>query len=251
MKIVSWNIAGGRKIKTLKSFDYGDEDLEYFANKLKDVNADVVCLQETHTNSKQSVAKELAKKLKMNYIFDSPASASHIDKDFLLGNSIISNFQIDNPQTKVYLYPDFELFWKDGRMAERHDKLLQIVKIKGINIANTQLLPIGLFGYSYNDKKVETYARGIEKKLMGVPTPTLICGDFSGDFVNDFVEDVFKNLFRKNKLLDAIKNVTRPLKDRVGSQTDHIYFSPEFKLIASGVIQTQTDHYLCWADFRK
>lgn len=251
MKIVSWNIAGGRKINTLKHFDYGEEDLGYFADKLNSVGADVVCLQETHTDSTRSVAKELAKMLKMDYVFDSPASISHIDKNSFLGNSILSKFHIDNPRTTIYPYPDFELVWKDGRVADRHDKLLQIVKTNGTYIANTQLLPIGLFGYTYNDQNVEIYAREIEKALIGIPSPAIFCGDFSGDFANDLVEDVFKNLFTENKFADAIRQITRPLKDRPGRQTDHIYFSPQFTLIGSGVIQTQTDHFLCWADFKE
>jgi len=59
------------------------------------------------------------------------------------------------------------------------------------------------------------------------------------------------NLFTKNEYLDAIKETTRPLQNKVVRQTDHIYFSPQFKLTDSGVIVTQTDHYLCWADFKE
>ena len=54
--IATWNIAGGRPIRTDGLFDYADEDINYFADELRKINPDVICLQETHMNDERSVA---------------------------------------------------------------------------------------------------------------------------------------------------------------------------------------------------
>lgn len=244
MKIVSWNIAGGRKMKSEQMFDYEEENLDYFAEQILSIDADVVCLQETHTNAERSVAKDLAKILKMDNVIDSPTSPSHVDKNFQLGTAIISRLPFN--ETKVYQYPDpsFELYFSDGKKAITHHKNLQEVKIEDFYLANTQMLPIKLFGYEYDRGKGFDFAKEIEKTLTVLEQPIIFCGDFNFDNPSK----VYPDLFNKLGLKEALPNkVTRPSPQ--GKKTpDHIFYSPKFHLIKSGVVKTLTDHYLCYAE---
>lgn len=45
IRIATWNIGGGRPVQSLKRFDYGSEELDYFAGELAKVEADVIWLQ--------------------------------------------------------------------------------------------------------------------------------------------------------------------------------------------------------------
>ncbi|MDO8655329.1 MAG: endonuclease/exonuclease/phosphatase family protein, partial [bacterium] len=51
MKVVSWNIAGGHIFtgKIADASSYEEENLEYFIDILRERNADIVLLQESHT----------------------------------------------------------------------------------------------------------------------------------------------------------------------------------------------------------
>lgn len=57
MKIIiaTWNIAGGRKSKSTSKFDYLDEDIEYFSEKIKKSKAEIICIQESKAKSTPQV----------------------------------------------------------------------------------------------------------------------------------------------------------------------------------------------------
>ena len=46
MKIITWNVAGFRRSKSLAVWDYSEVDYEYIANEVKKYDPDVICLQE-------------------------------------------------------------------------------------------------------------------------------------------------------------------------------------------------------------
>jgi len=248
MRVVTWNIAGGRKTRSLKHFDYSNEDLEYFASQLKNLRPAVVCLQEAHTSQSESSAGRIAGLLNLPHVYNSPASPSHIEKSSLLGNAIISSLPFQKRADFFFPPPRFELKWKNGKPAERHNKLVQLVKIGQWNIANTQLLPIDLFGYYYDLSAGRKYAAEIENILLNLTEPCVLCGDFSGAFKKQPVEKVFNALFTKLDLKDSLPNeITRPTKQG-WYKTDHIYFSPQLSVTKSGIVKTATDHYLCYTD---
>lgn len=136
IKLASWNIAGGRPIRSAKSaFDYNEEDINYFVAELKKVDPNIVCLQESHTNSERNIAKEIAKGLGMKNVLNTPKNKSHIDPKFMLGDAIVSKLQFETTDVYQYPDPDFELYFPDGRRADVHHKTLQVVKIGDIFIA--------------------------------------------------------------------------------------------------------------------
>lgn len=243
LKIVSWNIAGGRKDKSSAHFDYEEnEDLEYFASEIKKFNPDIVCLQETHTNNNRSIAQDIATQLSIPYVFNSPASPSHIDPDYQLGNAILSKLLFE--ETTLTFYPDpwWDLYFKTGEKAIQHPKNLQVVKVNNVYIANTQMLPIRIFNESYEKGLGVELASKIEEVLLTLEKPII----FPGDFNFDTPHTIYPNLFAKLQLSEAFTNtVTRPDGK---SKHDHIYYSPEFELIDTKVWPTVSDHYLCYAE---
>lgn len=248
LKVVSWNIAGGYPIASLEHFDYEQEDVKYFVDQVKFLSPDIICLQESHTSldGSRSIAQEMADQLEMSFVFNSPSSPSHINDSYQLSTAIISSK--NTIDAKVYWYPDpgMELFFADGRKAITHKKNLQIVSFDDLHIANNQLLPISLFGYKYDDgNKGSDFAEQIDLVMKNVQTPLIWCGDFNFDDPRS----IYKTIQRLN-LADALPDkATRPTKDGSKKNPDHIYYSSEFNLIRSDVIETRSDHYLCYAEF--
>lgn len=246
IKIVSWNVAGGRKVKSLDQFDYEAEDLNYFASEIKKINPDIVCFQESHSNSSRSISNEIAQFLKIKNVFDSPFSPSHIDSNYQLGVSIIPKFSFIAKNTLQLPYPKFKLYWKNGREADIHHKAMQKVLIEGFNLVNIQLLPLGLWGFDYSKDKGKEFSLEIDKTLNLLNSPLIFCGDINFDKP----DLIYPKLIKRLCLKEALPNLTtRPTKNNSKKTPDHIFYSPEFLLIDSGIIQTQTDHYLCFAEF--
>ncbi|MDB5264864.1 MAG: hypothetical protein JWN64_435 [Parcubacteria group bacterium] len=250
LKIASWNIAGGHPFGTLKQFDYHAKDILYFIEELRSINADIVCLQEAHTSDdgENSNAQDIAKALEYPYVFNSVSSVSHIEEGYKLSTSILSRLPFVDERRIFYPNPSAPLVWRNGNPAKAmHEKNLQIASTEFFSIANNQMLPIHLFSLSYDDGGVGSeLARGINKVMTeNVVNPVLWCGDFN-------FEDplsIYPHL-KALQLTEALPDTdTRPSVEGAKKRTDHIFYSPEFTLVASDVIVVNADHYLCWAEF--
>lgn len=248
IKVISWNIAGGRKMKSDAHFDYEPEDLGYFANEIIKFDPDVVCIQENLLNKERSVSNDLAKKLSVEAVYDVSAKhvSNHIDSDYELGMTILSHIPFEVTANLFYPDPSFELRWSDGSNAAVHHKFLQIVSFGNFRIANTQMLPIRLWGYQYDEGEGVLLAKGVEEVLMNLNSPLIFCGDFNFNDPDRVYHNFFKKVSLKNSLPDQ---PTRPSNNSAFNKPDHIYYSPEFKVIRSEIVNTQTDHYLCFTEF--
>lgn len=249
VKLVSWNIAGGHPIASLKHLDYSLENLDYFIEELRKADADIVCLQESHTpdDGSESNAQHVANALGYPYVFNSISSASHIEKGYKLSNSILSKLPISSEKQVPYPNPNKPLFWQDGRHADTHEKNLQVTKMDDFLLANTQMLPLRLFGLAYDDNGVGSeLAHGIDNVIAAnISNPVLLCGDFNWP---DPIS-IYPHL-RTLNLTEALPDKdTRPSIEGAKKRPDHIFYSPEFMLINSDVLTVTADHYLCWAEF--
>ena len=240
LKIATWNIGVANTINSDKMFDYDHEDLEYFADILKPLGLDVICLQESHSNEKRVLSQLLAKMLDMPFVFDSPRSPSHINKSYQLADAIISKYPIENTQHIRLPLPQFELYFPDGKKARRFDTYLQIANIQGISFANTHLQPIHIFGYSWSEGEGQKLAFETESVfLSNLSTKPLI---FSGDFNDPNLQINFSRLLNNFNLTPALDNQPTDVK---GNKMDYILHSPEFRVKKSEIIKTdKSDHYL-------
>jgi len=247
LKVISWNIAGGHTIKSLDMFDYEKENLSYFADMIRKYAPDVICLQETHSNESRSIASELAKLLHYEFVYENAASPSHIDESFMLGQAIISRIPLKNMRTIVYPYPTFPLLFSDGREAAHHDKILQIAQWGKVMIANTQMMPLKIFSEEYDTENGAGFSKEIDEVLTSsLDTPLIFCGDFN---FNQPV-NAFPKMYKKFSIANALPDsVTRPdTTEKLAP--DHILYSPELSIINAKVVETQTDHFLCFAEFK-
>lgn len=244
MRVTTWNIGGGHTVQSTKTFDYNEaETLDYFANLLRPLQLDVISLQESHTNEHDIVAKRLADLLDMPYVFDSPASPSHIDDSYQLSNAIISKKPIENPISIKLPPPSFELYFKDGSKARLFHRYLQITSIDGVCFANTHLQPLHHFGYTYEDgegKRLAEQTQAVFREYL--KQPLILAADLN----DKHAEKTYQTMFDTLQLKDALGTVPT---DNAGKKVDYIIYSPEFTLTDSGVIPTDADHHLCWAEF--
>jgi endonuclease/exonuclease/phosphatase family metal-dependent hydrolase len=233
-------------MKSFDRFDYSDEDTIYFADCLKGINPDIVCLQEVHSNAEYSTASDIARQLGFLYVYDIQASPSHIDSSFNLGNAILSKYELSFVGNVQYPYPEFDLFFKDGRPAAVHHKMVQIYMLDDTMIANTQMLPLGVFGENYSVGNGAGLARQIDNVLYEkLSTPIVFCGDFNFNTP----KDIYPNTYKKLKLIEGLpETLTRPNAAGLKLNPDHIFISNDINVTSSDVITVQADHYLCYVD---
>lgn len=87
IKLASWNIAGGIKYKELT------EDIDYLRDVIREINPDIICLQENHINQERSLARD-AFKDSYQFITEINVSPSHNDSKYELGLAVLSKFEI-------------------------------------------------------------------------------------------------------------------------------------------------------------
>lgn len=243
LNIATWNIGGAHTTNSAKTFDYDQENLNYFAQMLRPLDCDVVCLQESHTGNGRIIAEELAGALELPYVFDSPRSLSHIDGDYQLANAIISRYPIEVSQHVRLPDPPFELFFEDGTKARLFPTYVQIAEVRGVTVANTHLQPLHLFGHDWGKGAGKNLAAETENVfLKHLQTPLMFAGDFNAPHLaEDFSR--FMGAFQLQPALDS-----QPT-DAKGNKMDYILYSPDFILRKSGVIISEkSDHHLGWAE---
>lgn len=246
LTIATWNIAGARKMASLDMFDYEAENIEYFVDALAKLSPDIVCLQESHTNDTTVIAHDMARQLGMEYAYNTPVSASHIDEKYQLGNAVLSKIPLESLGDVKYPYPAFGHTLVNGRPAQRHDKLVSIFEFRGLMIANTQMLPLGIFGEAYNRGEGVQLAQQIQSGLLEhLRTPLILCGDINFDNPAVLYPDLYARLGLREALPDVM---TRPNKQNLKKTPDHIIISENITLVRSGVVPVVADHYLCWAE---
>ncbi len=243
LTIATWNIAGARPIRSSDVFDYEGEDVGYFVEKLKTINPDIVCLQETHMNATRSVAKEIAEKLGGYSYYETAMSPSHVDEEYELGNAILAKENALSNKSFIFPYPSFELYLPGNKPAARHDKRFQLNYFNFGLVVNLQMLPLKFLGTPYDSVSGKEFASNMEDVLIDhLEKPLLFCGDFNTENAPTLYERLLKRMGMKN----ALPNIpTRPN----GKRSDYIFYSDNFRLVDSSIIETNTDHYLCWARF--
>lgn len=246
IRIASWNIAGAHRIRSLKRFDYSDENIEYFADCLKKIDADIICLQESHTNDERSNATDIARLLGIPFVYNSVNSPSHIDEDFNLSNAILSKVGLKHIDNINYPYPTFDLFFSDGRPAAVHHKMIQIYSYQDTMITNTQMLPLPIFGERYDSGPGVGLAQSIQNLLIDrLRSPLIFCGDINFDIPSKIYPELYKSLGLVEALPDKM---TRPNKMMTKQTPDHILISRDLKVKKADVIAVEADHYLCYVD---
>ncbi len=253
MRIASWNIAGGHTVRSLDAYDYNAESLSYFTDQLQQLDPDVICLQETHSKDGASSAATIAKTLGSYTVINNPLSQSHIDSGSRLGIAMLARDTLTEPSLLPFPLLAEELHFKNGQLAPQHEKALQTAWYKQVLIANTHLLPLIVFNRSYEEGSGAKLAQSINNIFASLSTPLILCGDFGMSSGQTAVfGDAFAALHLKNALPTIATHYRSAENGATYNAPDAIYYSQDtLRVTDAGVIATQTDHYLCWADIEK
>ncbi|MGE5541093.1 MAG: endonuclease/exonuclease/phosphatase family protein [Bacillota bacterium] len=248
LKVATWNIGGAKPIRSIESFafrdeDYLAEDTDYFASKIRGLDPDIICLQETHVNTERSVAQEIAQAAGGYACIEVGLSESHIDPAYELGNAVLVKQKPATEEFYTLPYPDFPLSLPDGGIPHEHKKGIQVLEYSFGNIANTHLQPLRFLGTPYESENGQRYAHEVEREFeTHFSAPLILCGDFN----YAHAADLYKDFVTKLQLTNVLPHEpTRP----DGKITDYIFSSPEFSLIDAGIERVMADHFLCWAEF--
>jgi endonuclease/exonuclease/phosphatase family metal-dependent hydrolase len=248
MRVVTWNINGGHGLISTNPREYVDsENLNYFLEHLNNLNADILCLQEVHTNPNRSQPKLIAKTLGYSYTFETVASPSHIDPDYQLANVILSRQPFKTTRAVQLPRPKFLLelpVFPNGQSAEIHEKVLQVAEFETFMLANVHTLPLHVLGSSYDSENGKKFVREVEKVFLEhLTSPLIFCGDFN--YQN--IEDLHPRLFRELSLIDSLPN--QPSTPNSDMRIDYILASSNhFQILSAGIQPTLADHFPCWLE---
>lgn len=252
MKIVSWNIAGGHTFlggaENVRSYE--KEDLDYFINILKEVGADVVCLQETHTPTDgkpyhaQVIAQELGYGDFINHTLTE--RESHIKEGYYSSISTLSRFPIKTSRFHALPNPNLTITRPNGELWISYTEGILLGEINyngvGVNIANILLIPFHYFERDFAEPEFNNIREEIVRVLLSLlDKPVLAIGDYNLDNLKKY----FPELFENKKYIEAFENIeTAPGR----GQQDHILYSHQWSLKEYGVNkEVNADHYLCSA----
>ncbi|MFE2961131.1 endonuclease/exonuclease/phosphatase family protein [Nocardia tengchongensis] len=243
-RVVTWNIAGGRRALSTDAFDYADVDLPYFADQLRRLNPDVINVQESEIDTNGSTARELAELLGYPHVYETPMCPSHISNHKTLSLAVISRLPIDDARSQ--LLPTTRLDLRvGGQPVEPYDRYAQRVSIGGINVVNLHPTPLGFFGHSYEEGAGAEHAREIGAKVreMVGDDPGVVAADLN----TDRPAKVYGSTFEEMGMSAALEPDARTVPGWDGAP-DQIYSSRDFQTVARVVEATDTDHHLVCAD---
>jgi endonuclease/exonuclease/phosphatase family metal-dependent hydrolase len=245
IKVLSWNIAGAHKARTLAQWDYTEADLDYFADILAEHQPDIVCLQENHANGNNSYSEYLAKAAGCPYVYDFSINKSHIDPNYWLTLTVLSKFRAHSVNNVFFDNPGWEEELADGTPIVSFETGVLMVRFADFWVYNVQFLPELLFKKDYRYGEGRTYVEKAMKKIGKRGGPLIMCGDFNSQKYEEMFDSVPAHKGFKNAMA-GMKN--RPtLNGPVPS--DGIYYKTDtFRLCARDVQKTETDHYLCIAE---
>ena len=243
---MTWNINGGYSLNPRNPKELlGYEDLDYFTDQLRQINADVVCLQEVHVSAERSQAHEIARSLGYTAVFQSIASESHIDSSYHLANTILAKQPFQTTHAVTLPRPHFPLALPtlaSGKRATVHDKVLQVVQLNGLTLTNTHLLPLPFLGERWNSQEGRALASATAKVFeVELQTPLVLCGDFNYPDLADLMPDLLKAL----NLIDVLSD--EPSQPHTDTRVDYILVSSELTPDSSEILRCFTDHFPCTA----
>lgn len=244
VKTLQWNVGGFRirdhDADPISPDSYNIEDIDYFIDKITYFNADLITLQETHTNKTNDLVKVIAEKSGYKYYNNDVYDDSHLDSSYKLGQAIISKYPLNNHEFILFFNPNYEAVW-NGKKVMTHNKGLSScdIKIDGTNLKISTLHAVPFRPFEINplsDKAKEVRVDMQRKISSSLSEYSLIQGDFN-------INERSLGEFLENSLYGSIEAIQdRPTTPK-GKYYDHIIYKG-LELVESSSEETVlTDHF--------
>ena len=250
IKTLQWNIGGGlirdKHSNKLSDISYDVDGLKYIINVLKEINPDIVTLQETHESKTTSQTKDISRGLGMSFYALDSYDNSHLNEKAKLSQSIISRYPLSNHKYQKFINPGYKVLI-NGKEYPCHDKGVTstYADIDGDNLhlETLHLLPFGRTSIDPLGKEAREYRDDISSKISTDSKRLLLQGDFNFD--NESLKPFIPNIFSK-----GTKEILQTTPTRAtGKHYDHVVYRG-LKFIKSTVlIDTLTDHFPIVAEF--
>ena len=250
LKTIQWNIGGGKIRKPDDSAEgpYSENGLEQIESVLKKYQPDLVFLQETHSDTRNTQTEIIAKSIGLPNLRNDTYDRSHLEDDQELGQAIISRWPISEHNFELFTNPHFQITGQNGEIWTSNNKgvskcLINLGVGQEIQVATLHLIPFRRFGINPLEDQFETLRENISSLARPSKTTFLLQGDFN--FNETSLEQFLPGLLNQNISEVLLDKPTTPK----GRKYDHIIFR-DIKHIKSEVItDVLTDHFPVYSEF--
>ena len=250
LRIATWNIGGGF-ISDNDANHFDNENIDYFVSKLKEIDSDIVCLQEIHLPINPALPDQsafLSSSLNLPFREVHPSDSdqvSHLKSDQFLAIALLSRHPVINSQYLSLPNPNLTVISTKGNQWLSHNKGFLKVTLKVgktiFNVVTGHNVPFHLFKRDFMEPDFTHIRRELEDFILASAQehPTIVAGDMNYERVEQLLPKVFAHGFSR-----SLPNArTEPIRN---TQIDHILVSKEWQVIESGVIEGLADHFLCY-----
>jgi len=245
MRIVTWNLRGGQTTAS------DSDPLDYFADQLRVLNPDVICLQEVHSEGANSDAATIGEKLGNYTCFHIAMNPSTIAEGKELGLAILTRDAHEWPTLREFPPLPVQPTTASGAPMPQERIGVQQINYANVVVGNVQLPRLVDLRQSYQDADNVGWVRTISETLASLPSPLILCGDFG---IDAGPGETFATMFQDRHLQSALPAEAATYSRETLHSADLnapdaiYYFTDALQIKDSGIVQTMTDHYLCWAD---
>jgi hypothetical protein len=252
LKTIQWNIGGGKARNDgddpMDPLVYCNDAMNEIIKVLEKYDADIITIQESHSDDKKIQAETIAKNLGLKYFANDVYDKSHIEEGQGLSQAIISCFPMTSHKFELFLNPKFETIGPKGEHWISHDKgvtsgFIEIGSGKKINVKTSHSFPYRRFHINPLDGVTLSLRQDMTKKLKPEAEFFLYQGDLN--YNENSVKEFLPNYLQNGACEIILDTPTTPK----GRKYDHIMFK-NIKHISSQVISdVLTDHFPIYSEF--
>jgi endonuclease/exonuclease/phosphatase (EEP) superfamily protein YafD len=244
IKTLQWNIGGAQLDGDLLP----EGNLNYIINIIKNSGADIIFLQETHTNDSVIQAKVIAEQLGFQYFINDVYDKSHLEEGQGLSQAIISRFPITNHRFALFPNPHFEIINSDGKQWTSHDKGIttgdvMVSDAVTIKVGTLHLVPFHRFKINPLDDKYSDLRNRIAQLASVDCDRYILQGDFN--FNSKDLTSLLPSLFNVGMQEAELPAPTRPN----GMLCDHALYKGVTLVKQEIISNTLTDHFPVYYEF--
>ena len=247
MRVATFNISSGFLVDEDRVPLH--EDLSAFADQIREVDPDILCMQEVGMlEGMPDQAHLIAELLEGYHVRYQAMHENHVAKQGELGVAILSKMPLSD--VTFHQLPDdglhgrFELFGEVQDLVSHTKGLLEAqIEIDGhsVRVLSAHLPAFRRFDADPLEERFVHVREAIgEAVLKGAAIPTLFCGDMNYPEMEKMVPEVFTAGFQ-NVLSGKPTTMS-------GRAIDYIIASPDWKAGETDSVLKFGDHALCWVD---